>query len=101
MLSSAGSIGRSTAKPYDTFHKLDGDVYVFGCDTVNAIDAFLMNECSKNMTSTQLEYVKDLVKYEDNLLVRDDLIALDALLYEMVIGGKSCIEIQRGNCGTI
>jgi hypothetical protein len=101
MLSSAGSIGRSTTHPYDVFHKLDGDVYIFGCDTVNAIDDFLMNECSENMTSAQIKYIEDLTKYEDDLLVRNDLIALDALLFKMVTSGKSCIEIQGGNCGTI
>lgn len=99
MLSSAGSIGRSTAHPYDVFHKLDGDVYVVHCSTIGAIDHFMMSGCSSSMTQAEQKLFDDFVKYSDgNIVERPELKALDDMLVALVNSTLGCAEIQRGYC---
>jgi hypothetical protein len=99
MLASAGNIGHITRQPYEKLSGLDGYKYLIYCDTVAAIDRFFMSECSAALTQTQLAYTMELIGYEDGVIARDDLEALDAFMAEMVISGMECAELRGDYCG--
>ena len=84
------------------YHKdftIDGSRFTFQCESVQAINMFFMGLGRVNRSEKKM--IDDFASYADGLLVRDDLIALDALLGEMVDTGKSCTEIQGGDNGTV
>lgn len=99
MLATSGKLGIISEQPYTVMSTLDSKKYIFGCDTVYAIDRFLMRECGQGMTSTQKNYVNALVSFEDDVIAREDMAALDALLTEMAITGKECMALQGEFCG--
>jgi len=80
---------------------LDGTKFTFRCESVNAIDMFLMGGSSEGINRSEKKMIDDFASYADGLLVRDDLTALDMLLGEMISSGKSCNEIQGGDNGTV
>lgn len=99
MLLQAGSLSHSTCEPYIKIKNLDGVSYKHPCDLVVAIDKFMMSECPKSMTKTQLDYAIEFTKNNDSDVGRADLDALDVLFAEIVISGKECNEIQGVVCG--
>lgn len=101
MLSTSGTLGLSTCAPYIKIKNLDGTTYKHPCDLVIAIDRFLMSECPRDMTKTQLDYAIEFVQYEDENTDRADLDALNSLFAQIVISRKSCEEIQGGGCGKV
>ena len=78
---------------------LDGDVFIFQCKSIDSIDGFFMNENSNCLNRSEKHSIDDLIAYQDNLLTRPDLIALDHLLAEMVISGNDCNTYQGVHCG--
>ena len=99
MPSAAGTLGITTRQPYVIVSDLDGIRYIHPCNIVNAIDRFFMDECSAALTQTQLAYTMELIGYEDGVIARDDLSALDAFMAEMVISGMECAELRGDYCG--
>jgi len=77
---------------------LDGIKFIFICESVNKIDRFFMEENSECITRSEKNMIDDLIKFEDTLLNRPDLIALDHLLAQMVITGADCKTLQGVRC---
>lgn len=99
MLSTAGVLGDISRQPYTVLQSLDDAVYVYDCDTIEAIDAFMMSECSRNMTKTDIQTAKDFAAYQDGLWSRDDLVDLDRMLSLMVTQNMDCISAQGAISG--
>jgi hypothetical protein len=96
----AGQLGSVSESPCNLLQGPYGDFYRVDCDTVAALSRYMIHENKTNMTKADLALFEDFVKYEDLVIAaRDDLIAMDALLCEMVNGGLSCVEIQGANYG--
>lgn len=94
MLLTAGKLGDITGQPFVKTKGFNGDIYTINCDTVAAIDRYMSTENSVNMTRSDLAFFSDFALYEDGLLDRGDVAALDVLLSNMVISGLSCTQIQ-------
>ncbi|MCI4435306.1 MAG: hypothetical protein JHC33_00660 [Ignisphaera sp.] len=88
-----------TSEPYSEMLTLDGTLFIYECVDIQAIDKFLMSECSLNMNSVQVQFTRDLIAFEDNLLIRNDLKALDDLFLGMILTGQDCITYQGALSG--
>ncbi|MDD2267653.1 hypothetical protein [Sulfuricurvum sp.] len=86
---------------YSEMLTLDSSLFLFDCLDIAAIDTFLMTECSMNMNATQVQFTRDLIAYEDGVLDRDDIRALDTLFIGMVTTGKDCTTYQGDLSGCI
>lgn len=95
----AGQLGSVSEAPVNLLQGPYGDFYRVGCDTVAALNRYMIHENKTNMTKADLALFEAFVLHEDGLLPRSDFSALDALLCEMVNGGLSCVEIQGANYG--
>lgn len=89
----------NAGEPYKKFNTLSGAVYLYDCQSVDAIDKFFMDECSMDMSAIAFSYAKDFVLFQDELNNRSDLSALDELLTAMVVTSKSCKEYQGEKYG--
>lgn len=78
---------------------VDGISYRFECTSIDAIDQYLQTECRELLNRSEMAMVLDLISYEDGVLVRDDLAALDSLLVQMIETGLDCTTLQGANCG--
>lgn len=94
MVATAGDLGTITRQPYERLMGLDGFKYLIDCDTIASIDRFLMSECSRNMTDTDVAYAMDFIEFQKSRIGRMDIIALNDTLLNMVVSGKNCITLQ-------
>ena len=99
MLAMSGRLGSVTEQPFEQIAGLDEPTYLYGCDTVYAVNRFFITECGKNMTKADIDTAHDFISYQDTILIRPDLVSLDNLLYEMVVTGQSCTTLQGAHCG--
>lgn len=83
---------------YTQFTTLDGLKYKFSCDSVDAIDKYLMSECEADIYQNELQFLLEFIAFEDGELNTDPLMQLDLLLTEMVTSGKTCNIIQGAIC---
>lgn len=98
MLASAGTIGKTTERPYSLVSTASGDETLIDCDSVGAIARYMMHEDNRNMTKADMDLFSDWVKYSDGEIpARHDIIALDQMLVVMVQSGQPCSVIKGGN----
>lgn len=97
MLATAGVLGKVTEQPYRTFHDVDGDRAIIDCDSVSAIDRYMMDEDDSNMTKADMQLFRDFVDFSDGIIgERPELLALDSILVTMCNTGEECSMLQGG-----
>lgn len=98
MLAYAGTLGKTTELPYSVVSTANGEQTLIDCDSVAAIDRYMLHEDSRNMTKADMDLFHDLVRYSDgDIEARHDIIALDQMLVAMVQSGNPCSVIKGGN----
>lgn len=95
MLASAGTLGQVSEQPFSVIQTADGIIARIDCDSVEAINRYMMSEDNTNMTKADFLLFKEFIRYSDGEIgATPELLALDEILVTMFNTGLQCSVIQ-------